>query len=377
MILKSRILNIFLLLLLCCWATIGQAQSEIDTPAEHALLYDVQTGKMLLSKNIDGRMYPASMTKTLTAYVVFDLLKKKTIALDQAFKISEKAWRKGGSKMFLLVDKYVTVGDLLKGLIIQSGNDAAIVLAEGIDGSEEAFAARMNRMAKEIGMKNSHFVNPNGWPDDNHYTTAEDLLILTQRLVKDFPRYYKLFQQPQFTYANITQRNRNPLLKLLEGADGVKTGYTEAAGYGLIGSAQRGDRRLIMVLGGLKTNQQRTDESVRIMNWGFNNFKQVSFAPAGKTITTVPVWLGEQNSLDLFSGVNVVQLQNISQLKQLKAVAQIETPVKAPIKKNQAIGAILVDNKKYPLLAKQSIPKVGFWTGAKRKFHFLLTGDYY
>lgn len=368
------------LLLSMVIATAGVAPNEAvatNTKAPFALLYDMQADKVLLSKQLNERMYPASMTKVMTAYLVMERLKNGSLTMEDTFKVSEKAWRKGGSKMFVLVNKNVSIADLLRGVIVQSGNDAAIVLAEGIAGSEEAFARLMNAKAKELGMHNTNFLNPTGWPDDNHYTTARDLLILAKRIITDFPEYYPIFAEEAFEYAGIFQKNRNPILNTVDGADGLKTGHTEAAGYGFMGTAKRGDRRLVVIVGGLDSKASRAAESKKLLDWGFRAFKPVVFAKAGQTIMKVPVWLGERDELEIISPIDIVQLQNTENLQAVNAVAKVEEPIHAPISDDHPVGVMEVDGKRYPLLPRQDVDKLPFDKAAGRKFNYLFTGDFY
>ena len=249
----------------------------IDSIAETALVMDISTGEILLEKNSNMRTFPSSMTKIMTVLVAFEKIKNGSLSLDQEFLVSKKAWKMGGSKMFIEVDKRVKVFDLLLGIVVQSGNDASIALAEGISGTEETFAIEMNNLAKKIGLADTNFVNSSGWPNDSHYTTAKDLALLAKYTVEKHPELYQMYELNEFTYNGIKQDNRNPLLLTFDGADGFKTGYTEAAGYGIVGSAERGGRRLIIVLNGLESSRSRAQESLRLMDWGFNNFELVNF----------------------------------------------------------------------------------------------------
>jgi len=236
---------LFLLILL-----LSKPLFAIDSIAETALVMDISTGEILLDKNSDKRTFPSSMTKIMTVLVAFEKIKNGTLSMDQEFLVSKKAWKMGGSKMFIEVDKKIKVSDLLLGIVVQSGNDASIALAEGISGSEDTFAIEMNNLGEKIGLNGSNFVNSSGWPDDNHYTTAKDLALIAKYTVENHPELYQMYALNEFTYNNIRQDNRNPLLLTFDGADGFKTGYTEAAGYGIVGSAEKGGRRLIIVLNG-------------------------------------------------------------------------------------------------------------------------------
>ena len=271
----------------------------LDTPARNAYVIDLATNTVLLNKAADIPMPPASMSKLMTIFMVFDRLKKGSLNLDDTFLVSEKAWRKGGSKMFVKVGDRIKVSDLLRGIIIQSGNDACIVVAEGLAGSEDAFAEMMTRRAKEIGLTNSNFANATGWPHPKHYMSARDLAVLSERLVTDFPEHYKIFAEKTFTYSKIKQSNRNPLLYRDIGSDGLKTGHTEEAGYGLAASAVRGERRIVMVVNGLTSIRERSRESLRVMEWAFRTFKPYALFKKDDVITKADIWLGDAPSLSL------------------------------------------------------------------------------
>ena len=244
---------------------------DIQTSAPNVILYDLTTNTTLIDKNSDTPMPPASMSKLMTVYMVFDRLRSGSLNLDDQFLVSRRAWRKGGSKMFVMVNKRVSVKDLLNGIIVQSGNDACIVIAEGISGTEEAFADAMTRKAREIGLKNSSFTNSTGWPDKHHYMSARDIAKLSAKLIQEFPELYKLFSEKEYTYGGIKQGNRNPLLYNDFGADGLKTGYTQISGYGLAASAVRKGRRLLLVINGLKSSRARSSEAARLLDWGFRD----------------------------------------------------------------------------------------------------------
>ncbi|MCZ6603756.1 MAG: D-alanyl-D-alanine carboxypeptidase, partial [Alphaproteobacteria bacterium] len=295
---KSAPINAAILLLLAVAALAVPTRSwAFETTAAQAILLDFDTGAVLIEKNASTPMFPASMTKIMTAYLTFERLREGSLAMTDTFRVSEKAWAKGGSKMFVDVGGDVSVADLLRGVIVQSGNDASIVLAEGIAGSEDAFGTLMTDKAFALGMTDSMFVNATGWPDDNHVTTARDLAILATAMIRDFPDYYALFGETEFSYNGIDQSNRNPLLFLDVGADGLKTGHTEASGYGLAASATRGDRRLVLVVNGLASERERSSESARLMGWGFANFNNYDLFAAGETVEEVAVWMGEADTV--------------------------------------------------------------------------------
>ena len=265
---------------------------KITTSAKQLLVIDLNTRTALVAKAANERMYPASMTKVMTAYLVFEHLKTGFIDMDSKFNVSYKAQQMGGSRMFLEYGTQVKVRDLLYGLIVQSGNDAAVVLSEGIAGSEDEFAKLMNSKAKELGMNNSNFLNASGWPDENHYVTAFDLAVLAKHIIEDFPEFYPLYSERTYTYNNIKQNNRNPLLWQDLGVDGLKTGFTEASGYGLLASAKEGERRMIMVINGMSSQRVRSRESNRVLRWAFTAWDNIRLYNAGQAIGRLPVALG-------------------------------------------------------------------------------------
>ncbi len=293
-----------LLLILTLALAAPRTAAAFETLAREAILVDMTTGAVLFEKNADTPMPPASMSKIMTAYLLFTKLRDGKIKLDDTLPVTENAWRKGGcvsdgSTMCLKLDERAKVEDLIRGVIIQSGNDACIVIAEGVAGSEEAYVAEMNKLAKEIGLKDSVFRNVTGLPDSGHVMTARDLTVLARRLITDFPQYYDYYSEKSFTYNGIKQGNRNPLLYKNIGADGLKTGHTKEAGYGLTASAKQGDRRLIMVVTGLPSMQARAEESERLMDYGFRTFENVALLKAGDTVETAQVWLGKQDTVPL------------------------------------------------------------------------------
>jgi len=316
--------------------------ASFDTLARQAYMIDLTTGAVLLEKDAHSKMPPASMSKLMTAYLLFERLKNGSISMEDTLPISSNASRKGGSKMFLRDGERVKVEDLIRGIVIQSGNDACIAIAEGLAGSEAAFAEMMNAKAKEIGLENSNFTNATGWPDPDHYMTAADLVKLAQRLFEDFPEYYHFYSERQFSFNKITQRNRNPTLGVIEGADGMKTGYTRASGYGLTASAERDERRLIMVVNGLDSSQARAAEAERLMNWGFGFFKIHELIQAGETVETAELWLGQKRTVPLVLKEDLrVTLPKSSKAK-LKVVVRYEGPVKAPVYKGEKLGTLVV-----------------------------------
>ena len=340
--------------------------SGFATIAKQAVVIDVSTNTVLLDKDANTPMPTASMSKVMTLYMVFDAIKQGRISLGDRFTISERAWRMGGSKMFIQVGTQVSVEDLIRGVAIQSGNDAAVALAEGLGGTEEDFARQMTARAKEIGMTNSNFANASGWPDPNHYSTAHDLAVLAYRTIVDFPELYHYFGEREFSYNNITQQNRDPLLGRLAGADGLKTGHTEEAGYGLIGSAQRDGRRVIMVVNGLSSMKERSDESVRVMEWAFRNFELKTVFSKDQDAARVAVWLGDRADVAAVPEKDVKALLPRIGGGQIGISVVVEAPVHAPVSKGDVLGAVEVtypDGKKEQvnLLAASDVERLGFF----------------
>ncbi|MEN9479728.1 MAG: hypothetical protein RLZZ298_1123 [Pseudomonadota bacterium] len=359
---QLRKIFFILLALICAGQSLAQqAPVPPELAAKSWLLLEMGSGQMLTSEKADERLEPASLTKLMTAYLTFKALQQKTIAISQPLPVSEKAWRTGGSKMFIRVDTQVPVDDLIKGMIVQSGNDACVTLAEAIAGSEESFAQMMNREAQRLGMKNSNFMNSTGLPDPQHYTTARDLSLLASALIRDFPEdYKKYYSMKEFRYNNITQPNRNRLLFIDPTVDGVKTGHTEAAGYCLISSALRENRRLLSVVLGTKSDSARASESLKLLNWGFLSFDSVTLFTKDKEVATLPVWKGAQNTVKAgFSNDFSVVLPK-GYTDKLKSEFIPVARLIAPIALGQNIGLLKVslDGKpygEYPVLALEEV----------------------
>ncbi len=317
---------------------------NVPTPtlaAKAFVLRDANTGSLLAANNPDMPVEPASLTKVMTAYLTFEAVKQKRLALTQTLPVSQKAWKVEGSKMFIDTTMTVTVDELLHGLIIQSGNDAAITLAEGIAGSEELFATLMNKKAAALGMKNSHFVNATGLPDPTHTTTARDLSILANALIRDYPQdYARLYSQKSYTYNNITQPNRNRLLFIDPSVDGMKTGHTESAGYCLISSAKRSDFRLISVVLGTTSDNVRAAESQKLLNFGFQFYESKLIYAADKAITRQKVWKGTESEVDLTVAKPVYLTLPQGEYANMKANLRIAKPLEAPLKAHQTVGAV-------------------------------------
>jgi D-alanyl-D-alanine carboxypeptidase (penicillin-binding protein 5/6) len=345
---------------------VGSAEPPQPSVAAKAwLLMDVTSGQTLAAANAGERFEPASLTKLMTAYVVFGALKEKRLALDQTVPVSTRAWKAGGSRMFIQPRLPVTVGELVQGMIVQSGNDACIALAEAVAGSEENFAELMNREAKRLGMTGTHFVNASGLPDAQHYSTAQDLAILAAALIRDFPEYYGYYSQKDYRYNNITQPNRNRLLWLDPNVDGVKTGHTDAAGYCLIASARRDQRRVLSVVLGASSESSRAQESQKLLNHGFLFYDDVALYEKGKPIRLLPVWKGSGNELKAGVRADLHVTVPKGMADKLKAELVSQQPLVAPVPAGQRVGTIRVtlDGKllgEYPAVALEAIGPAGF-----------------
>jgi D-alanyl-D-alanine carboxypeptidase (penicillin-binding protein 5/6) len=330
------------------------------------LLVDFSTGQPIVAQNADERVEPASLTKLMTAYLVFDALTKKAITPEQTAPVSQRAWKAGGSRMFIEPRKPVTVDELLRGMIVQSGNDATIALAELVGGSEEVFAQMMNREAQRLGMKASSFANASGWPDPKHYSTARDLATLAAAVIRDFPEYYTLYATKDYRYNNITQQNRNRLLWLDPNVDGVKTGYTEAAGYCLIASAKRGPRRLVSVVLGTNSDSMRAQESQKLLNYGFQFYEAVRLYEKGQEVGRLRVWKGASNELRAGTPSDLTLVLPRGDAQKLKGEFTSEQPLVAPVSAGQRVGSIKVflDGRplgEYPVVALESVAVAGIF----------------
>jgi serine-type D-Ala-D-Ala carboxypeptidase (penicillin-binding protein 5/6) len=336
----------------------------IDTEARNAIIVEVETGAVLLDKGADEHIPPASMSKMMTAYLVFGMLKSGRAKLSDVLPVSEEAWRLGGSKMFVPLGGEVSVDDLLHGMVVASGNDACLVLAQGLAGSEAGFVDLMNKKAQEIGLKDSHFANVTGLPDPNHWSTARDLATLAVRTIEDFPDYYQLYRQEEFTYNNIKQGNRNTLLYKNIGADGLKTGHTEESGYSLTASIARADRRIVMVLSDLPTMRARTEESLRLTEWAFRQFDDYRLFAPGDTVEAAEVWLGAAPRVPLTVAKNLVLTLPRNARKDLKVTVAYDGPIPAPIKKGETLGKLVVSAPRMPpvetpLVAAANVGRMG------------------
>ncbi len=351
----------------------AQGQNTVSVPsppevnAKSYVLQDFHSGQILAQKNAHQRVDPASITKLMTAYVVFNELANGRLREDEKVTISEKAWRTGGSKMFIEVGKQVPVIDLLKGMVIQSGNDASVALAEHIAGSEETFASMMNQQAQKLGMTDSHFTNATGLPHEDHYVTAADVAKLSAAIIRDFPDYYKLFSHKKFTYNGITQHNRNTLLWRDPSVDGLKTGHTQSAGYCLAASAKRNGMRLISAVMGTESEKARADETQKLLNYGFRFFETHQLYKKGDPDLSVDVWKGENESVKLGLADDLYVTIPRGQYKKLSADVKLPKVLEAPISTGQKIGVLKLSFDGKPLLqrdllAKQAVATGGWWT---------------
>ena len=331
----------------------SKADQGFETGAKAAFLLDLETDQVLFEKNADLSIPPASMSKLMTAYMVLEQLKDGRLRTDDTLPISEKAWKKGGSKMFVEVGKRARIDDLLRGIIILSGNDACIVVAEGLAGSEENFAREMTEKGKEIGLTNSTFANASGWPHPEHRMTVRDLATLARRIIEDFPDYYYIFAEREFEYSDIRQPNRNLLLGRVRGVDGLKTGHTEEAGYGLVASAIRDERRLISVAVGLNTAKARALENERLLEHGFRRFRNYALMTEGQTIDLANVWLGRELTVPLIVDRAVKVSLTDKARRALRVKLLYDSPIPAPVAANDKIGIIKIEA---PGLAYGDVP---------------------
>ena len=316
---------------------------SIDTKAEQAVVIDFDTNEILYEKNYNLQTPPASMTKILTVYVAFDRLKNTDLSINNECTVSAKAYKMGGSRTFLEIDDKVSIDDLLKGIIIQSGNDASVALAECLAGTEEDFAKLMNVYAKRLGMNNSNFINSSGWPEDDHYSTVLDLAIVSNAVIRDFPNLYLYFSDEEFTYNEIKQPNRNKLLQSVQGADGLKTGFTKASGWGIAATARRDDRRITVVINGTNSSRSRMNESSNLINWAFSQTSQKKLVDEGQLIVEADVWLGNKPRVNLISSRKVISTLSFDQLQLIKSSTQYTKPIEAPIIQGNTYGKLLIE----------------------------------
>ena len=351
------------------FTTVGAKADTLNTKAEFAYIMDGDTGAEIYSKRGEEPMIPASMTKIMTVYLVFERIRDGRLSLDDEFTVSENAWRKGGaasgsSTMFLEPGSKVSVSDLLQGVVVQSGNDACIVLAEGVSGSEEAFAAAMTERARELGLSTASFKNVTGLNEDGHEISAEDLAKIALLTIQDFPEFYEIYSQENYTWNNISQPNRNPLLRDVDGADGLKTGHLEISGYGLVGSAVRNGERRIIVLNGLGSMAERASEAQRVMRAAFVDFKRFTLVDAGAEVGEAKIWMGVEDTVGMAVDSTITRIINIDSARKLSFEVQHQGPVKAPITKGQEIGELVItglnEELRLPLYATSDVAAKGF-----------------
>ena len=362
--------------------------SEIEIDVRYVIVQDHHSGKILYEKDADTKIYPASLTKIMTSIVAFDLLKKGETSLDEMITISEKAWRlsqSGYSSMFIMLNDEVSVEDLLKGIIIVSGNDACVALAEGLSGSEEDFVVLMNEKAKEIGLENTNFNNSSGINDVNNYSTARDVLKMSRYMIKNYPEYYSYFKETSFTWDRtggdpITQGNRNPLLYRNIGADGIKTGFLTVEQYSLAASVKVGERRVTSVASGFKTKNSRSRESTKILNWGLKKFDTIQVAKKDEIIASVNVWLGKKNKADVVPSEDLYLTIPKRKRKTIKAVLEYDGPIEAPIKKGEKLGLLNVYisgelEKQIDILSAEDIKRSNIFSRLLKSLNYLVCGD--
>ena len=361
---------------------------SFDIKAPSVILQDFLSGEILYEKDADREIYPASMTKIMTSIIAFEMLKNNEISLDDKFLVSEKAWKlstAGYSSMFIMVGDQVSVENLLRGIIVASGNDACIALAEGIAGSEEEFALIMTSKAKEIGMENTNFSNSSGINDPDNYSTLKDILIMSNYLIQNFPNYYRYFNEKEFTWDRtggdpITQGNRNPLLYKNIGADGIKTGYLAVEKYSLASSVERNGRRLVAVSSGFKTKKDRSKESMKLHMWGFTNFDTIKISQNKESISEFDVWLGKQTKVKGYVKDDIYKTIKKGRKKDLKVMVEYDGPIKAPINKDQEIGLLkiyykneLIDERK--IFSISEVKKVNLFSRIAKSVNYLIWGD--
>ena len=351
----------------------------VETTAKHAILIDTSTGAILMEKDADTATAPASMSKIMLLYLIFERLAEGNFTMEDTFAVSEKAWRMGGSKMFVGVNTRVTIADLLRGVIVQSGNDASIVIAEGLGGTESSFAAEMTERGFELGLTSSVFKNATGWPEEGHVMSARDIAILSIRLIADFPQYYPIFAETSFTYNDIPQSNRNPLLYGFPGADGLKTGHTEASGYGLAASAVRNGRRLILVMNGLESVQDRAREAERLLDWGFREFANYTLFGAGDVVDNAPVWLGAQATVPLVIQNELTLTLSRSARRNLTVKAVYQSPIPARIETGTELAKLVVEapdiqSIELPLVAGADVDRLGVFGRLRAAVGYLVWG---
>ena len=350
-----------------------------ETAAKFAIVLDYDTGTVLLEKNADEPTAPASMSKLMTLYMIFERLKAGSVRLEDTFPVSEKAWRMGGSKMFVGINTRVKLEDLLRGIVVQSGNDACIVIAEGLAQNEATFAEKMTERAREIGLTNSTFVNSTGWPDPDHTMSVRDIAKLSAIIIREFPEYYPLFAERTYTYNNIKQGNRNPLLYGYDGADGLKTGRTKASGYGLAASVNRQGRRLILVVNGLTSRKHRTRETTRLLDWAYREFDNFKLFDAGETVDNAAVWLGEDAKVPLIIENEMTLTLPRKSRRKMEVKVNYDSPIAAPIQSGERLAMLTVsapdaETQQIPLIAGKSVSRLGMFGRLSAALRYLAWG---
>ncbi|HAJ90871.1 MAG TPA: D-alanyl-D-alanine carboxypeptidase [Rhodospirillaceae bacterium] len=365
-------------------AAFAQTASQPETTAKQAIILDFETGEVLYEKNADEKMPTSSMSKVLTTIVIYDAIREGKIKWDDELPVSERAWKEGGSAsggstMFLDLNSKAKVSDLIKGIVIQSGNDACIVMAEGIAGTEENFAGLLNDKADDIGMKHSHFMNASGLPDPNHYSTARDLAKMAVYLIQEYPEDYKFYSEKEFVYNNVRQGNRNPLLYKTIGADGIKTGHTVDGGYGMIGSAVANGRRVIMVINGTSSMQARADESEKLMKWAEVSFKNIDLVKKDAVVGKAPVVLGVARDVPFVASKDVKATVSAFDKNPAQLVANYKVPLTAPVKAGDPVGELVITlgngtKLTSPLVAAADVEEASFFSRLSEKFMLMVVG---
>lgn len=376
---RTQALYKWLVVSLFAFSAPGYTSPSFTIHSKQAYLIDTTTGAVLFDKKGEEPVPPSSMSKLMTAYMVFKELKEGRLMMTDRFLVSKKAWKRGGSTMFLNVNTRATVSDLLRGLIVQSGNDAAITLAEGLMGDEGAFAEQMTRTARDMGALHTVFKNATGWPDEGHLSTMKDLVLIAQRTIQDFPEYYPLYGETEFTYNKIKQMNRNPLLYANIGSDGLKTGHTDIGGHGVVASALQGGRRLILAINGAKTKAQRSEDAKALMAWGFTYYASPKLFNAYNALDEADVWLGRETSVPMIIDEDIYLTVPRHLLKEVRAELVYSNPVQAPVKAGQKIGKLVITIPgqaplEKSLTAGRDVERAGFFARIKAAFSYLLYG---
>jgi len=356
-------MNKIFLIILSLLILVSSKIHAIDTKAEQAIVMDFDTNEILFEKNSNLKTPPASMTKIMTVYAAFDRIKNTDLSIKNECLVSAKAYKMGGSRTFLEIDDNVSIDELLKGIIIQSGNDASVALAECLAGTEDDFAKLMNVYAKRLGMINTNFLNSSGWPEDGHYSTVYDLSILSNALIREFPDLYLYFSDKEFTYNDIKQPNRNKLLTSVQGADGLKTGFTRASGWGIAATAKRVNRRITTVINGTNSSRSRLNEASNLINWAFSQTSQKLLVNQNQVIAEVDVWLGNKPRVNLVSSKKIVSTLSFDQIQLIKSSLEYKRPIEAPVKKGEVYGKLIINiegkpNLEVELIAQESIGSI-------------------